>query len=505
MVDLTRRLNKAKYLLLKDEPYAELPDVLGYRDIDHQWERGYRAMLERAIRDGETGPSGTEIIDYPKSDIAVRPLARFEPRDRLIYDAMVFGLAADIDSQLPRSVYSYRWHHRRAEPIHWSTSWKAMQQRIRRIRRTDPELRVAHTDVSAFYEHIDVGLLSDDLACVAREPHIAEELYKLLTRFQGISHAWGLPQGPVASGILANLYLLPVDRFLTQNNISFVRYSDDMSIFHRDRTALRSFLIEINRILRSRRLTTASSKTVILEPEDATNEGINADRSSLHRVIELGLPRAKDDLREEFDNIAKSDSFPGRAIKFTLNRMRKLGDDHAVMWCLENLTRIPHVMTEVFLYLASTKSHTSEIIRHLVRFMDSSTSASHPITEQRILHYFLTTTQNTEAMKAAAWTVLDDKNREGYSREIAALCIGRNAPLSEAQLLRHRFEAEASPRVRRALLAALHESGYLSPRYLNEVRASLPHLRWICNFLADETPISATDRLDSHERKRHRA
>jgi hypothetical protein len=35
-MSLADRLSKAKDLLIGDEPFAELPDVIGYQDIVHQ-------------------------------------------------------------------------------------------------------------------------------------------------------------------------------------------------------------------------------------------------------------------------------------------------------------------------------------------------------------------------------------------------------------------------------------------------------------------------------------
>jgi hypothetical protein len=117
-VNLADRLSKAKDLLIDDEPFANLPDVIGYQDIVHQWDRGYRATLERLIRSGDTGPRGAQIHDFPKNETAVRPLAHFDPRDRIIYEAMVYRIAPRIDRQLHPYVYSYKCevslesHHR---------------------------------------------------------------------------------------------------------------------------------------------------------------------------------------------------------------------------------------------------------------------------------------------------------------------------------------------------------------------------------------------------------
>lgn len=482
-VELSQQLTNAKDLLIAGQTYSEVPDVLAYEDIHHLWDRGYREMLEQAIREDNCGPTHTEIVDYPKSEISVRPLARFSARDRIIYDALVFRLAGEIDRQIHRAVHSYRWDHSKGIPIFWFWPWKRMRRLALKTLRADAKLRMASVDVSSFYEHIDVEILGDDLTCMAGHHEPTKRLQDFLKRFQSINHAWGLPQGPDTSGILANLYLSPVDGFLARNKFRFLRYSDDMMIFHHDWTTLRDVVVEVNSLLRSRRLSIASNKTLIREPEDALTHVHDVRRASIQHMVDVGAPEAAIDVRAYFDEIAKSGKVDGGNIRFAVNRLAKLRDDHAVSWCLENLAFLPHAIKEVFAYLSAAKSRSSEIQRHLTRFMERTDSRSYPFIEQRIIRYFLSLDVKSERLKESAWKILEDRNREDFSREFASRYIGKAASVTEAQLLRHRFEEEPSITMRRALIASLYESGYLSSRYLNEVETSLPQLTWVCTFL----------------------
>ncbi|MFD9104106.1 hypothetical protein ACFVZN_23845 [Streptomyces virginiae] len=119
MENLKLRLDTALRLLISARDFSDIPDVAAYADIADQWASGYRDSLEISILDGDYGPRHTEIVDYPKSSLAVRPLARFSARDRLVYDALTFDLAAEIDQHRHTSVYSYRWSHTMHEPMFW--------------------------------------------------------------------------------------------------------------------------------------------------------------------------------------------------------------------------------------------------------------------------------------------------------------------------------------------------------------------------------------------------
>ncbi|MBU5946703.1 RNA-directed DNA polymerase [Streptomyces sp. PAM3C] len=483
-MDLRDRLTKAKDLLIAGEDESEVPDVIGYQDVQHQWEHGYRETLVQAIENGACGPDSTSIIDFPKTDLTVRPVARFSTRDRLIYDALVFTVADQIDRHLHPGVFSYRWDRFKGEPQKWWPNWTSYRAKSLQAIRSDTTLRVAYLDIAAFYEHIDVAILGDDLEAVGGGGRTVGHIIEFLTRFQTINHAWGLPQGPDASGILANLYLAPVDSYLIQNNARFLRYSDDIKVFHPDRSELRDLFLGVNSQLRSRRLAISSSKTVILDPQDARERETDIRHDSLAGAIKRGRPGARENLAAYFEKIAKEGKFNGNQVRFVLGQLRWLRDDRAVGWCLENLTRLPHAITHVFKYLNAAKSRAPEVESALVNFLHSSHSAAHPLIEQRVLRYFIAMGFKDERVKEAAWNVLGDRNRPDYAREFAARYVGQHASTIESQLLRHRFEGETSTAVRRAVLVALHEAGYLSTRYRNEIRASVSGMEWLCSFLA---------------------
>jgi hypothetical protein len=489
-VDLHDRLTKAKELLIAGEDESEVPDVIGYQDVKHQWERGYRDMLVQVIRSGDCGPDSTSIIDFPKTDLTVRPLARFSTRDRLIYDALVFTVAHQIDRQLHPNVSSYRWDHYKGEPIGWWPNWTSYRRKSLKAIRADASLRVAYIDIAAFYEHIDVAILGDDLEALGGDRRPVSHIMGFLTRFQTINHAWGLPQGPDSSGILANLYLNPVDSYLDHNGARFLRYSDDIKVFHRDWSELRDLFLGVNSQLRSRRLAVSSTKTFILDPQDAIKQETDIRHDSLSRGIKYGRPRAREGLVAYFEDIAKEGKFNGNQVRFVLGQLRMMKDDRAVGWCLDNLPRLPHAITHVFKYLNAAKSRTHEIESALARFLSSSRSASHPLIEQRILRYFIAMDVKDERVKEAAWSILGDRNRDDYAREFAARYIGQHASIAEAQMLRHRFEGETSGAIRRAVLVALYEAGYLTDRYRNEIKYSLSGMEWLCNFLAADPRIS---------------
>ncbi|MFB7777342.1 RNA-directed DNA polymerase [Streptomyces bauhiniae] len=486
----------AKRLLLRSQAASEIPDVIAHADLHHRWPV-IRDEIDEEVQRGNCGPLNTEIIEYPKGAIDVRPLSRFSVRDHIVYDALVYRLAPAVDRNISKSVYSYRWLPKTSQMGFPITAWLRMRMRSVGLVHRDASLRIASTDVSSFYEHVDIEKLIDDLHAVTPDIWTLTRLGRFLVNFQEINHAWGLPQGSDASGILANLYLSPVDEYLKKNNLRFVRYSDDMMIFHPEWNALRDALAGINRILRSRRLSASSSKTRIWEPKEAREFLDDTYKTALSYDISISAPGSKEELRRYFGDVVNQDPLNMRDLKFSLNRFRQAGDDYAVPWCLENLRFVANLAREIFNYFESQNAWSLRIAKSLCEFMEQNESRSYPYLEQRILRYFIKAGIYDEVMMERAWSILQDRNRVKFPREFAARYIGNHARLAESQLLLHRFEEEPETDMRRALLVALYDANYCSPRLLRKVEGAFRDLRWICAYLLDSPKLPLTGKAVS--------
>ncbi|MFH8617937.1 RNA-directed DNA polymerase [Streptomyces sp. NPDC017979] len=247
-------LDLAALRLFNIESRSELPDIINFRDISFSWGRGYRDEMLEHISRTHCGPNKVEIIEHPKDPISVRPLARFDIKDRLTYEAIVAEIASTVDSLIPENVFSYRVNRNQ---IHSVSDWLEWRNQARKILEQDPQIAMARTDIASFYENIDIGILNADLAQVGINDPLISQLHSFLYRFQQQSHAWGLPQGSSASGALSNIYLIPYDEQIRKFGVRHVRYSDDTYIFGQSWEQLRSALTGANQALRARRLVCA--------------------------------------------------------------------------------------------------------------------------------------------------------------------------------------------------------------------------------------------------------
>ena len=95
---------------------------------------------------------------------------------------------------------------------------------------------IVSCDIDNFFDSIPHDLLFRKLGNFLKSPAIVE-LLKMFVSMGHINkdHHWrdsshGLPQGGVVSPMLANFYLYPLDKLMTEKEYGFVRYADDFVI-----------------------------------------------------------------------------------------------------------------------------------------------------------------------------------------------------------------------------------------------------------------------------------
>ncbi|MFE4174227.1 RNA-directed DNA polymerase [Streptomyces sp. NPDC056909] len=443
-----------------------------------------RKNIVSALRSGKVGPDYVEVLDLPKNAVAVRPIARLSVHDRLIYDTLVFSIAELVEAQLHDSVYSARWGDNGKS--FWSpvNSWVSMQKRgVQLVTKTPFQL--ARTDVVSFYEHIDIDTLAIDIQSTGAPPGVAESLITYLRMFQSSSHAWGLPQGPDSSAILANLYLLPVDEFVHRANFNYLRYSDDMMIFDTEMEALRNTLLEINAILRSRRLSMSMTKTSIHDETHALSQLENLEKDAINYGIKIGEIGSEERLYKLFLEATEGPQID-RDVKFALFRMGKLKDDRALPWALRHLKESHHLGIELIKYLECFPGRLSAVTRAYVSTMRQAADHKYDSLEQRILQAATRQRIESTEIRDMAWAILQNKHKSNLPREFAARYLGRVSTIADGQLLRREYENESSVNVRRALLVAMYEAHSISRPLLERLAQSNSPLMWVSRYLLND-------------------
>ncbi|QKW16717.1 RNA-directed DNA polymerase [Verrucosispora sp. NA02020] len=460
----------------------DLPDPIAFADVNYAWPK-FRAETVRKIQDGDYKDTHVEIVDVPKDRLMVRPLARLQLRQRLIYDAAIYGAAHVISKAIPRAVYSYRWWRRERRILAPKRSWIDWKRDAKRFHLNHPSWLMARTDIASFYEYVDIDTLGADLASLGAPPWTVDIIRNFLRSFNNLHGVSGIPQGPDSSGILANLYLQPVDIQLKDQGFVHYRYSDDMLIFGQNWLGLRDALLKMNRTLRGRRLILSSAKTKIVDSHSILGELEDMDKDAISYGLSVGIPGSVKELRKYFDRTVSRDPVSARDLRYGLNRLKESKDDYAVSWLLANMGEVPHMARDMLSYLSRFHHAQPEIPSTVADSLMNSKLSLYPFAQQHLLIYLIHHRVAAPVVREAAWSLLRDRNVDGFVREFAARFLGLHSRLGDAARLRQEFDRESDMRVRRALLVACYESGHCTNHFLTSVQSSARPLRGTARYL----------------------
>jgi len=127
---------------------------------------------------------------------------------------------------------------------------------------------VAHFDLASFYDTVSHDLLLRQLA----PRSVTSDVWKFLQECLSIwtscqknrAYGHGIPQGPSASDILAELFLLSIDLEMIQRGHKYYRYVDDIRLFGKNTSEVRRATIDLDFLCREVGLVPQSSKHSII-------------------------------------------------------------------------------------------------------------------------------------------------------------------------------------------------------------------------------------------------
>lgn len=238
------------------EPALHPSDLLPPRPVmtdapDDVLNRLGRATL-RAISTHEHLPARGDFVRAPKGPFTTRPAALLTLPDRIILEGLAGIVESRLEPLLPDGVV---WPRVRFQD-------PTLEPGIQAIRSWESKY-VVKADVSAFYESVEHSLLATCLVSYLQMPvHHARAIEAMLTSVMGIGR--GLPQGPLASDVLASTYLLPLDLNFARSGTRFVRYADDYFLPASSMSEGRRLLNELEQRLGDFGLSLNASKTHVM-------------------------------------------------------------------------------------------------------------------------------------------------------------------------------------------------------------------------------------------------
>lgn len=215
-------------------------------------------------------PSSPERVYVPKPSGLQRPMALLTIEDQVVLQALANVLSRKLESrrrphmlkrvfsnvlQRPDSIFFLR---------EWKTTYGAFRSAVEKRFRSGDRW-ILEFDLAAFYDTISHELLlrtafpkahdSEDIACMAKW------LSMWTSGDPAHSKGHGLPQGPIASDFLAEVFLLPLDEQMSRDG--YLRYVDDIRLMAKSESELRRLAITLEVACRERGLIPQSEKYAI--------------------------------------------------------------------------------------------------------------------------------------------------------------------------------------------------------------------------------------------------
>ena len=310
------------HLAHRDSRDDFLRDVVGYADFGASLSEHITYVLRDLLAE-RFQPRHILEVDVPKSGLSVRPGNVLPLPDAMVLHAIVLLIAPRLDKKLSDQVFSYRlasdWEKkistgkamfrqapreipflrnvtiRQFDPFEsWYDAWPEFDRIRRDAVLSDGYTHLTRTDITAYFENIDLRILENALReALPSEPLLVQLLLRILAAWTrrtegGTPVGRGIPQGNDVSSFLANIYLLPLDKVLTtfckRHDATWFRYVDDIDVYTRSADAARAVVFEINESLRSLYLNLQGSKTDILAGRDLVDEHDTRDQLVVDKV-----------------------------------------------------------------------------------------------------------------------------------------------------------------------------------------------------------------------------
>lgn len=374
-------------------------------------------------------PYRTEIT--PKSQVGFRISTQLDPFDSIIYNAVLYEIADQIENaRIPKEkqiIYSHRLEPKDDGTLYDEDyNWDSFNKRAKDIANSDEYNYVVVTDIGDFFSSIYLHNIETSLRECVREcgktAH-GEVLINMIKAMHSSQTHKGLPIGPQFSRPIAELILVEIDNILINNGIKHIRYVDDYRLFCTSETeAYKTLSFLAQKLYDLRNLKLNEQKTKILtidnfkkeylkefkekEHDNTLNEFyelcymLNINTNSYDDFDIYGLEPYEIEQIEQLniiqllENELKEEKVDLGFIKFLLNNLAKFDNTEVadLMLKKENIIKIFPILRSFINYLERVRSFNTaqkhEIGRKVIELFEYSFITELQFNRSWLLHLF---------------------------------------------------------------------------------------------------------------------
>ena len=316
----------------------------------------------------------------PKDEYSYRVAIQLDPIDNLLFAAITYQFGSKIENKRiaieNKKVFNYRFCPNDEGDFYdkkgaWKIFWKTSKAKSK-----DYNFAV-YIDIADFYNRIYHHTLENQLIDCGFENQVIKAIKSLLQNTTQTA-SQGIPIGPHASHLYAEMCLIPIDNNLIYKGYDFCRYSDDIIIFTETEAKARIIIYEMAKMLDSLKLNMQRHKTKIYqkdefeihcdnmindnpisELEDEMINTLNKYSSDPYASIEFSSIEAIDKMvfsKERIVAILKgylTNTPDYQRIRWLYRRLSKIGVDSALEFTIQEFENLMPAINDVALYFAS--------------------------------------------------------------------------------------------------------------------------------------------------------
>jgi hypothetical protein len=465
-----------------------VPDILRCADELHDRE----AVLEGACaRLEEKAPRPAVEVDVDKGTIFTRRMTNLQMEDRIAFQAAVGSFADRIEARTSPAVFSARLsdssdYFTKRSSDQWA-KWRAAT--LKQL--TPGKEWLVETDLSSYFDTIRHRQLIADIEALNVDSETVAAVREMLRKW---AHAdgIGLPQGPDASRVLGNLFLLPVDDAMQSEDWSYSRFMDDVQIVAASKPIAIQAMRRFQKECHVRGLIVSSAKTKLLFGEEARQSLEDSGRlAGIQYLLQANAASlARPELRAVLGEALGGEGDVNlREAKFSLYRLGQLRDDGVLGEVLARLEALAPIASVVAAYLPPFIEEPY-VVEGLTRFLrDPTRSYSAHLATWLLAAMLEHPGTLPEAWVDVAARRLQDRNQPVYLRSVAAVVTGRSRRPAHTAWMKREILREHDPAVLRGLTVGLFWADQLDRATRKELIAQAPQLRKTIDYLQGRTRV----------------
>jgi hypothetical protein len=439
---------------------------------------------------GQYEPADRALLNIPKPNFTLRYALETSIADRAIYQGLAMHLIPFFDPLFRWNIFSHRYNPKasnRESIFHPHVqAWSSFLGSVRSA--VQPNSYLVTTDLSNYYEHVQISLLEKTLlgslpsvvATVEQKAHIREHISALIQFLSkwGFSRERGLPQNRDASSFLANMYMHPVDHAMSEYEGAYFRYMDDIKIVCNDMHSARLALKRLIVALRNVGLNVNAKKTEIV-PGSNTAEIERCLGSTSPEILALdtiwntrsraAILKALPALMRATLKLVESQKTDSRDFRFCVRRLSWLAqcDDMGVPpeffaeltpRIIQALADAPASTDEFVTYLAAVEL-TQLHLESISSFLCDQSKSIYTWQNYRLWLLLAQRDYRDDSLKQHAISLLsraiDDANCAG-----ASVYLGKHGSVDDRRHIAKNFNSFRSFLGQRSALIGLHELKY---------------------------------------------